>query len=151
MKIYDWDHYILFCFFIAVIDLIFYRVVKTMENIHAISVLTLLSIWIPISSMLKNRYILMTFIDVTGTNVPRYFYTQFVLLTWALILCLSKTKIWTNYVIKLLLIAICIASISYFRVPPMVDFKWSEFSKLIGKRENLVIPINPPGWTIELK
>jgi hypothetical protein len=151
MKVFEWNHYVLFCFFISVIGLIFYKVVRTMENAHAISVLIFISLCILISALLKNRHILDQFIDVFGIAGPRYFYTPFVLITWAMTLSIGKTRIWTNYAIKILLLAICVASLSYFRVPPMADFKWSRYSKLIGKNKNLIIPINPPGWGIEMK
>ncbi|MFZ0927005.1 MAG: hypothetical protein WAN11_00280 [Syntrophobacteraceae bacterium] len=120
-KIYGWNHYILFCLFVSVIGLIFYKAVRSMKNVHAVTVLVGLSLFILISTLFKSRYIMTAFIDPWGGAGPRYFYPQYVLITWALLLCLGKGKMWTDYAIKILLAAICIASLSSYRAPSMVD------------------------------
>jgi hypothetical protein len=149
--IYGLNRYILFCLFVPVIGLIFYKAIRTTKNAHAVTVLVWFSFCILITSLFKSRYNLAAFVDTSGGAGARYFYSQYVLLTWALILCLSKGKTWTDYTIKVLLVAVCIASFSKFHVRPMIDYKWSEYSKLIGKENNLIIPINPPGWQIDMK
>ena len=149
-RIYAYDHYILFFLFVLVLVLIFYKVFRLTKNFHAVIVLIGLSFIILISALFKGRYNLRAFVDVGGVAASRYFYPQYVLITWALLLCLNKGKMWTDYAIKVLLISICIASFSnHFHVRPAIDFKWGQYSKLIGKKENLIIPI-PPNWQIDM-
>jgi len=151
-RIYAYDAYILFCLFVPVIVLIFYKVGRMTKNVHAVIVFIGLSFLILISALLKGRANLGIFMDVGGGANSRYFYPLYVLITWSLLLCLSKGRKWTDYTIKVMLIAICISSFfNHFHVRPMIDYKWSEYSKLIGKNDQLIIPINPPNWQIKMK
>ena len=80
-------------------------------------------------------------------NGARYFYLPYVMFTWALILCLNQAKKSENRLVSFLLAAILFSSLtSEFHSPPFQDFHWSQYSRLILKNQNMIIPINPPGW-----
>lgn len=82
---------------------------------------------------------------------PRYFYLPYVMIVWSLIICLDQKKIWKSILVKLLLIVILISSLaSEFHSNPFIDYDWQSYSKLIGKEQNLTIPINPKGWFINI-
>jgi hypothetical protein len=84
-------------------------------------------------------------------NGPRYFYVPYVMFTWALILCLNKQKKSENGVVCLLLGAILFSSItSGFHSQPLKNFNWDQSSRLVVKNRNAIIPINPPGWQVNV-
>ena len=77
----------------------------------------------------------------------RYFYIPYIMIVWSLI---SLFKNRTICKIALLTIVLISSLTSNFHSQSMVDYDWNSYSKLIGKKD-IVIPINPPGWTLEIK
>ncbi len=85
-------------------------------------------------------------------NGPRYFYVPYVMAAWSLIICLAPGRTRNRLIIGLLLAAMVTSSlISKFHSKPFRDYDWSRFSGFIGKADNLTIPINPPGWEINIQ
>jgi hypothetical protein len=80
----------------------------------------------------------------------RYFYIPYIMVAWSLIALLGE-KIWKNILITIVLISILISSLtSRFHSRKFIDYNWKLYSKLIGSKD-VVIPINPEGWTIPIK
>ena len=77
----------------------------------------------------------------------RYFYVPFVMLTWTIIALLKKQTKWRNILLTLILISSLIGD---FRSKPLIDYNWSFYSKSIGKKD-VVIPINPQGWQMQIE
>lgn len=81
----------------------------------------------------------------------RYFYIPFVMLIWSLIALLGKLEKWKNVLITIVLSLILISSLtSGFHSRGFLDYNWKLHSKSIG-REDIIIPINPEGWQIDIK
>ncbi len=88
---------------------------------------------------------------VPAGNGPRYFYIPCVMITWSLILCMKQEVKWKRTLTKSLLILILISSLSSgFHSKPLNDYAWASYSKLIGSKNDLTIPINPKGWYIKI-
>ena len=84
-------------------------------------------------------------------NGPRYFYLPYVMTLWSLIVCLEQKDIWKNAVAKVLLCSALMSSLtSGFRSKALTDYEWRFYSRLIGKEQNLIIPINPEGWYVHI-
>jgi hypothetical protein len=83
-------------------------------------------------------------------NAERYFYIPYVMTIWSLIICLDSPKLFKRIAISGLLLLILNASSNQFRTIPFVDYKWKEYSEKIKTGEPVRIPINPPGWFIDL-
>jgi hypothetical protein len=91
-----------------------------------------------------------------GTLIPpgmgtRYFYIPYIMMTWSLIALLGQREQWKNILLKIGLALILISSLtSHFHSKPFIDYNWPLYSQSIGK-EDVVIPINPEGWQINVK
>ena len=84
-------------------------------------------------------------------NGSRYFYLSYVMFTWALILCLNKQGKPESRMVGFLLGAILLSSLtSGFHSQPFKDFNWDQSSHLIMKNQNVIIPINPSGWCVNV-
>lgn len=84
-------------------------------------------------------------------NGTRYFYVPYLMITWSLIALLGQREKWENRIVKIALVLILISSLtSGFHSKPFVDYNWTSYSQSIGK-EDIVIPINPPSWQINVK
>lgn len=84
-------------------------------------------------------------------NGARYFYVPYVMFTWALILCLNKRRKQESAMAGFLLVVILFSSLaSGFHSQPLKDFHWSQYSRLISKNHKTIIPINPPGWRLDV-
>jgi hypothetical protein len=80
----------------------------------------------------------------------RYLIIPSMMLVWALIFSLNSNT-WHNMFITTCLTLMLISSLSDgFQSQPFIDYRWSEYSALIGKEE-VIIPINPPDWTFTLQ
>ena len=88
---------------------------------------------------------------VSPGNGVRYFYIPYVMLIWSLIALLGQQEKWKNTLLKASLVLILISSLtSRFHSKPFIDYNWPLYSQSIGK-EDIVIPINPVGWQINVK
>jgi hypothetical protein len=89
---------------------------------------------------------------IPTVNGPRYFYLPYVTMVWSLVCCLGHWRQkWKHCGPILLMCGALISSLADgFRSDPLVDYDWPTHSQAIGTQE-VVIPINPPGWTIVLK
>lgn len=81
----------------------------------------------------------------------RYFYLPWVTCCWALITLVMKDRPWVKVPAVLLLLVILHSSLTtVFRSPPLRDFQWQNYEAGLEAREHLRIPINPPGWKMEV-
>ena len=88
---------------------------------------------------------------VPPAAAARYFYVPWVVLSWCLLLVLLEDRTWHRAVAAALLAAILHSSLTtVFRSPPLRDFQWESYAPALEAREPIWIPINPPGWRIEL-
>jgi hypothetical protein len=88
---------------------------------------------------------------ISPENGARYFYVPYVMFTWALILCLNRQRKQESAMAGFLLVAILFSSLaSGFHSKPFKDFHWNQNSRLILKNRKAVIPINPPGWRLDV-
>jgi hypothetical protein len=84
-------------------------------------------------------------------NGPRYFYLPYIMMVWSLIVCVEQKEAWKSTIVKVLLCAALISSLtSGFHSGAFIDYEWKLHSRLIGKKQNLVIPINPEGWQVRI-
>lgn len=84
-------------------------------------------------------------------NAPRYFYLVYVMTVWALIVFIENKDAWKRYLVKALLSAALISSMtSGFHSKPFIDCHWSYYSGLIGKQQYLRIPLNPEGMHLDI-
>jgi len=85
-------------------------------------------------------------------NGERYFYIPYIMIAWSLITLLGQTEKW-KWKYKLIaaaLIFILLSSLSSGFRSKFIDYNWKFYSKSIGY-EDVVIPINPEGWQIDIK
>jgi hypothetical protein len=83
----------------------------------------------------------------------QYFYIPHVLLKWSLIGLLGPANVIKKVALYGALALVLVASLtSHFRSEPFFDYKWKEWSKLIGEQD-VLIPINPDPvyWSIEVR
>ncbi|MFI5181387.1 MAG: hypothetical protein ACHQPI_08365 [Thermoanaerobaculia bacterium] len=81
----------------------------------------------------------------------RYFFVGNVVAVWCLLLATTSGRGFRRLLPGVLLAAIFVSSLrSGFRTPPPEDFAWRHYAGRIGSGAPLSIPINPPGWRIEL-
>lgn len=83
-------------------------------------------------------------------NAERCFYIPYVMIMWSLITYLNSQKLLKRSIAAALLLLILATSSNHFRSAPFVDYKWKEYSEKIKIGEPVSIPINPPGWFIDL-
>lgn len=81
-------------------------------------------------------------------NIERYFFIPLVLCSWVLII--SLTDKYLRFSSALLLLLLLISTQSVFRREPRADLNWPYFAANIGTTQVQRIPINPPGWFIEM-
>ena len=86
----------------------------------------------------------------SANNGERYFYIPYVMVMWSLAICLSSQNLIKRQIVFGLLLLILVTSLSHFRSKAFVDYHWKQCSKQIGSGNPILIPINPPGWFIEL-
>lgn len=81
---------------------------------------------------------------------PRYFYVLSVTLTWCLLLILlsDRNRVAQAISLTLLLAIVYSAATSRFESPRWQDFHWNEYAPVVKRSEHVVVPINPPGWTV---
>jgi hypothetical protein len=80
----------------------------------------------------------------------RYFYIPYVMVMWSLVINLNSPNLIKWRIVFGLLLLILVSSSSYFKSHAFVDYHWKEYSKKIENGANIRIPINPPGWFIDL-
>jgi hypothetical protein len=84
-------------------------------------------------------------------NGTRYFFIVDVVVIWCLLLSACEGRAVQRIVSASILGAILVSSLrSGFRAPPLKDYDWRKYAERIGVDAPLSIPINPPGWTIEI-
>jgi hypothetical protein len=77
----------------------------------------------------------------------RYFFPVQMALLWLLASALSQAGRWRWLAASLLIVAIA-ANLPRLREPALVDLHWANYAQPIRDGEAVIIPINPPGWTI---
>lgn len=86
-------------------------------------------------------------LDLPGSG-PRYFYVPHVILLWCAISLLFSGPI--GMITATIWIALMVMLVpKHFTRAPRADLAWREYAKKIG-REDVVIPIHPPGWKISV-
>ena len=80
----------------------------------------------------------------------RYFYIPYVMVMWSMIVCLNSTNLIKRRIVFVLLLLILVASLHHFRSQAFVDYHWKKYSEKIENGNPICIPINPPGWFIDL-
>lgn len=89
---------------------------------------------------------------VPPAAATRYFFVPFVVVAWCLLILVIHDKRWFKVPAFLLLALILRSSlISDFTSPPLRNFRWPKHAARIGVEEAPKIPINPPGWSIQLE
>lgn len=84
-------------------------------------------------------------------NGPRYFYIPSVMTAWLLIFSLDHRHLWERYAAGFCLACIVWSSLIFsFHSAPLADYHWRYYSTLLKEKQEIMIPINPPGWYIEL-
>ena len=83
-------------------------------------------------------------------NGDRYFYPYYVIIMWVLTIGLTSAKAYKRQISTLFILLIVVASVQYFRAPKYTDYHWKEYSDKIESGIPVRVPINPPGWDIEL-
>jgi hypothetical protein len=86
----------------------------------------------------------------SDSNGERYFYIPYVMVMWSLAICLSSPNLIKWRIVVGLLLLILISSSHHFQSQAFVDYHWKEYSKKIESGGHIRIPINPPGWYIDL-
>lgn len=81
-------------------------------------------------------------------NGDRYFYIPHVTLLWILII--ESSAIGARRMACISVLALCaLSSASTLRSPPMVDYHWAKWAPRIDGGENVTVPVNPPGWSVQ--
>jgi hypothetical protein len=79
----------------------------------------------------------------------RYFLNVYVMTAWSLIVALKTAQVrrWIGGLLLLMLLGV---TLSGLRWSPFTDYDWAARCPAIGGPAPVRIPINPPGWQIEL-
>jgi len=85
------------------------------------------------------------FIFTTPEHIARYFFPTQMLFIW-LLLEETTASLARRTIAYILLFAFLFTSISLFRVAPLWNYDWKKSVEQIRQGENVVVPINPPGW-----
>lgn len=139
---YNQNHYVLSCMYLVVIFLLFWLAYRQ-KNIYIFFFLSINFIFILATfyKFISNPEIL-----TIPSNGPRYFYIPYLMLTWSLIAWQGKYAQWKNIFLLLILIS---SFKNEFRSQAFIDYNWQSYSDRIDQ-ENLAIPINPEGWSIDV-
>lgn len=78
----------------------------------------------------------------------RYFFVPRVMVLWILISMLRKNV--SGVIAALFLIVMFGTSAMNFRGHPWIDYQWKAWAKAIAQRQPVKIPINPPGFVIDM-
>ena len=84
---------------------------------------------------------------LVAENAQRYFFLPQVLLLW-LLLTASPARKAGKIVIRILLLGFALTNLPGLRLPPFVDYHWSNYAREIRAGRACVFPVNPPGMTI---
>jgi hypothetical protein len=82
-------------------------------------------------------------------TAPRNFYIPSVTFLWALVF-IFKTNLRTIILFSGLILLFLIETIIFVGRRTFVDYSWKTYARRIPKQDTLKIPINPPGWFIEI-
>jgi hypothetical protein len=79
----------------------------------------------------------------------RYFYIPKVMMCWLLVLGLGKR--WTGVVAGCFLATVLLTTALHPGRAPWADYNWPYWADRIARHEPVEVPLNPPGWRIELR
>jgi hypothetical protein len=82
-------------------------------------------------------------------DYERYFLNVYLMTAWSLIVCLAAPGARRTVSAALLCLTLLV-TLSGFRWPAFVDYDWAGRCARIGGAAPVRIPINPPGWNVEL-
>jgi hypothetical protein len=82
---------------------------------------------------------------VAPAEIARYFFLPQVIFVWLLVeeTCMSLVR---RTLALALLLAFIVNTLTCFRAKPLVDFNWAESVDKIRHGDNVMVPVNPPGW-----
>jgi len=80
----------------------------------------------------------------------RYFYFSYVLLGWVLVQALADRRKAVARTACLLLALSLGVSLAHFRAPDWPDLDWRGYAKLLRTHDHFIVPVNPPGWGLEV-
>lgn len=131
--------------FLLVIIYLLYKTYKS-ENIFGfISLVAGLLFWI--ASLVAYRQ------EPESLNpyftAPRNFYIPSVTFLWAIVF-IFKMNIKMRILFSSLMILLLIETIIFVGRRTFVDYSWKTYARKIPEQDTLKIPINPPGWYIEI-
>ncbi|MFT3781646.1 MAG: hypothetical protein QM790_06470 [Nibricoccus sp.] len=68
------------------------------------------------------------------------------MLLWLIIFELRSSKVWRRWLAVAASYAYLVTAIYTFRLPPYVDYHWSNYAPALDQGKDVWMPINPPGW-----
>jgi len=81
----------------------------------------------------------------------RYYYIPYGCIFIAHIFLCWSSRQWQRYFGVFILTLVLFSSATVFvQWPPFTDFQWRDHVKELSQKETVVVPINPPGWRVEL-
>lgn len=80
----------------------------------------------------------------------RYFYLPYLFLCWTLIVACADDRKWIRISAMSCLGLMLLSSATQFSRPLSPDTRWKEFARLVEQGYDVVIPINPTGWSIRV-
>lgn len=83
-------------------------------------------------------------------NGARYFYVPYAMVAWSLIVVLEEIENRKRILAIIGLLCIASSALTSNFASHFIDYNWLFYSKGIGNKD-IVIPINPPGWQINIK
>ena len=86
----------------------------------------------------------------TAVNGDRYFFVPHVLMMWSLVIFVAGLTDWKRFIPAAALVIAVIGNLNDFVSTPMIDFHWANFVQPLRERKEVHIPINPPGWSIDI-
>ncbi len=99
-----------------------------------------------IAGLYKSRNNLFTLLNNQSEN--RYFFIPNIMLCWLFMLMLKEKLL--KFVAAVLIVLLLFSTAVDFIREPLVDYNWPFWANKIHTTPNLQIPINPPGWVIDM-
>lgn len=82
-------------------------------------------------------------------NGDRYFFIPAIMLSWVLVLMITGR--FARYAAVALVSMLLLSSMFYYRRAPLIDYNWPYWISKAKVDSQIIIPINPPGWSINLR
>ena len=106
--------------------------------------------WFCLALPVGIKFVREAFALAPAVNGDRYFFVPHVLMMWSLVIFISGLTDWKRVIPAAALAIAVIGNINDFVSTPMIDFHWPNYVQPLRERKEVHIPINPPGWSIDL-